>query len=74
MGTCSRLFENIGIDNRYLDIVVEVFKKDSQRGTILSRSRVGDDPRRMISQEDRLEMDAILSRYGLPKLHEDFCL
>ena len=32
-------------NNKYLDIAVGVFKNDSQRGSILSRNRVGDDPR-----------------------------
>ena len=74
MCTCSRLFKIIGIDKQHLDLVEEVFKKDSQRGSLLSRSRVGDDPRRLISPNDRFEMDTILSRYGLPKLQEDFSL
>ena len=44
MSTCSRLFHNMELGKQYLNLVEEVFKKDSQRGSILSRSRVGDDP------------------------------
>lgn len=74
MRTCSRLFQVIGLDKQYLDHIEDVFEKDSQRGSILSRSRVGDDPRRLISPSGRFEMDAILSRYELPKLHDDFSI
>ena len=72
--TCSRLFQNIGLDQKYLDRVADVFKQDSQRGSILSRSRVGDDPRRLISSPDRIKAEAILSLYDLPQLHDDYRL
>ena len=73
-GTCRVIFEKIAIDTKYLKSAVLAFKKDSHRGTVVSRSRIGNDPRRNMSEADRVRADAMLARYNLPSMDEDFIL
>ena len=70
--TCKLIFERMGLDLNDLNRAVVAFSKDSQRGSVLSRSLVGNDPRRRISAADRIKADAILTSYNLPCLGEDW--
>lgn len=70
--TCKLVFEHTGIDMKHLDAAVATFNRDSQRGSVISRSLVANDPRRRISAADRVKADAILRSYNLPCMGEDF--
>ena len=73
-GTCRAIFKKTGIDEKYLKAAVSAFKRDSQRGTVVSRSRIGHDPRRNMSEADRVRSDVILAGYNLPSMDVDFIL
>ena len=74
LATCSRLFQHMGLDQQHLEGVTDVFKRDSQRGSILSRGKIFDSSQRRVCPTDRTNANAILSLYGLPQLQEDFSL
>ena len=68
--TCRMLFEKFGIDVKHLNVALSAFSKDSQRGTVVSRDRMG--PRTQVSEFDKIKCDAILSSFNLPQLGDDF--
>ena len=70
--TCKVIFEKLGLDIHQLNTVVSAFENDSQRGTVVSRRRIGNTPRRRILASDRIRADGILSSYSLPTMNEDF--
>ena len=70
--TCKMIFENLGLDVASLNTALAAFGRDSQRGTVLSCSRIGNVSRRMISDQDRIKADVILSRFNLPHMGDDF--
>ena len=69
---CETVLGKLEFDRNHLDDVVSAFENDSQRGTIVSRSRIGNTPRRRISDTDRIRADRILASYSLPAMGEDF--
>ena len=71
---CSMIFEKLGIDPIHLSASLTAFDRDSQRGTVVSRNVVGNTPRRVISKENRIKADVILTSYGLPRMGDDFRL
>ena len=70
--TCEFIFERMGLDLKDLNGAVAAFSKDSQRGSVLSRSLVGTDPRRRISATDRMMADEILKSYNFPCMGENW--
>ena len=72
--TSEIIFQKIGVDSKYLKTAISAFSKDSHRGTVLSRSRIADDPRRRISEADWLIADRILASYRLPRMGESTSL
>ena len=72
--TCRHIFEKLGIDLPYLNHALTAFNRDSQRGTILSIKRIGQSSSRLITSQELVEADAILSCYNLPRMGEDFRL
>ena len=69
---CGKVLQKLGLNLKYLDAVVTAFDSDSQRGTIVSQSLIGNTPRRLISETDRTRADHILASYDLPAMNEDF--
>lgn len=72
--TCSLIFRNLGIDACHLATAITAFNRDSQRGSILSISRIGKPSNKLISNQEMVEADVILSCYNLPRMGEDFTL
>ena len=72
--TCTRIFQTVGIDIREAQNAVVVLQRDSQRGSVLSRTAIAKDPRRSVNKTDKLKADAILSKYNLPLMEEDCTL
>ena len=68
--TCRMIFEKFGIDVKHLNVALSAFSKDSQRGTVVSRDRMGS--RTPVSDFDKIKCDAILSSFSLPQLGDDF--
>ena len=66
------VFEKLGLDLNNLNTALTVFEKDSQRGTVVSRSRVGHSSYYVISDKEKIEADVILSCYKLPRMGDDF--
>ena len=73
MDTIRKIFESTGVDLKHLGKAVSSLDKDSQRGTVLSRSRIGNKSRRVASA-DRINADNTLSSYNLPLMGKDFVL
>ena len=71
--TIRLIFENKGIDLKYLSKAVSSLSKDSQRETVLSRSRIGNQGRN-IALADRIKADAILASYNLPLMGKELVL
>ena len=69
---CEMLFERLGLDTWHLNTSLSAYDKDSQRGSIVSQQRIGNTPRRRISEEDRRNADVILSLFNLPLMGYDF--
>ena len=72
--TCSLIFGKLGIDVCHLTKALTAFNRDSQRGSILSISRIGKSSNKLISNHELVEADMILSCYNLPRMGEDFTL
>ena len=72
--TCKRVFLAVGIDIIEAQHAVVALQRDSQRGSVLSTTAIGKDPRRSVNKTDRLKADAILSKYNLPLMGEDCTL
>ena len=72
IGTFREVFEKLGLDMNNLDTALTAFDKDSQRGTVVSRSRVGHSSNYLISEKEKIEADVILSCYTLPRIGDDF--
>ena len=73
METIKEVFENTGVDLKHLGKAVSSLSKDSQRGTGLSRSSIGNQSRK-VGDADRVHADRILTGYNLPLLGSDFRL
>ena len=67
--SCLILFGLLDIRKEYLNMALEAFKVDAQRGTKLL---VITETKRSIPQEHRMEANVILKKYGLPKLGERY--
>ena len=50
--TFSDLFKQFDLDLKDLDVALTAFEKDSQRGTVVSRSRVEDSSNYIISDKE----------------------
>ena len=70
----KRLFECSGVDTKHVERAVATLSRDSQRGSDISRAKIGDASYRYISEIDRINCDAILTQFNLPRLVEDFRL
>ena len=70
--TFKSIFEKLGLDLKHLDTALNAFEKDSQRGTILSRSRIGNTSNYIISGKEKIEADVIISSFCLPCMGNDF--
>ena len=66
------MFDRLEIDLKHTDNAVSSLYRDSQRGSPLSRERIGDAALRFMTESDRLNCDAILSKKQLPRMGEDF--
>ena len=73
METIRLIFENTGVDLKHLSEAVSSLSKDSQRGTVLSRSRIRSQGRN-IALADRIKADAILTIYNLPLMGKELIL
>ena len=70
----KQLFECSGVDTRHVARAVVTLSRDSQRGSGISRAKIGDATHCYISEIDRIKCDAILTQFNLPRLGEDFRL
>lgn len=70
--TCRRMFEFTNIDVSEVRSAMCALEKDSQRGTTLHKRSTGKDPWRHINLSNTIKANAILSKYNLPRLGEDF--
>ncbi|KAL5006253.1 hypothetical protein ScPMuIL_015059 [Solemya velum] len=66
--TCSVLFEQLGIRSQYVSLALEAFKVDFQKGS----GMIGQDSRKLVTHDMRVEADAILKLFNLPKLGERY--
>ena len=69
-----QIFERLGIDIIHTDRAVASLSRDSQRGSPLSRENIGDSSLRFMSETDRINCDAILTKRSLPRMSEDITL
>ena len=69
--TIRMIFENTGIDLKHLRKAVSSLSKDSQRG-VMSRSQKTQE--RKLALADRVNADAILASYNLPRTGREFIL
>ena len=67
-----QIFEHLQIDTRHVDRAVSSLKRDSQRGSVMSRANLGETSNKCMSTVDRINTDAIFSKFNLPPLGEDF--
>ena len=70
----TQFFKRLGIDTIHTDRAVASLSRDSQRGTPISRENIGDSALRFMSETDRTNCDAILTKSSLPRLGEDVIL
>ena len=70
--TVTQLFERCGIDTEHVERAVATLSRDSQRGSSVSRAKIGDESHRHITEAERTTCDAILTQCNLPLLGEDF--
>ena len=70
--TCTMIFKKLGLDIDNLGTALTAFDKDSQQKSVLSRARIGESKRRLLSERDVMDGDVILSRYDMPLMGHDF--
>ena len=70
--TVGQIFDSLGIDLTNVDNATVALLRDSQRGSDVSRDRIGDTSNRFMSSKDKIRSDDILHTYNLPRLGEDF--
>ncbi|XP_045168619.1 uncharacterized protein LOC123531591 isoform X3 [Mercenaria mercenaria] len=70
--SCSVLFEKLNIRAQYVNAATQAFKVDVNKNQDVCQSFMNTDSRRTIPPEMRAEADAILRKYGFPKLGERF--
>lgn len=70
--SCSVLFEKLNIRAQYVSAATQAFKVDVNKNQELCQTFMNTDSRRTIPPEMRTEADAILRKYGFPKLGERF--
>ena len=68
----KKLFECSGVDTRHVERAIAALSRDSQRGSGVSRTNLGDASHRYISEVTRVKCDAILTKFNLPPLGKDF--
>lgn len=68
----KQLFERSGIDTSNVERAVATLSRDSQRGSVISRAKIGDESLRRISEIERVKCDAIFTECNLPSLGKDF--
>ena len=68
----GKIFNDLGIDISYVANALKTLARDSQRGSTVSRERVGDDSNRFISTMETTKSNDILRAHDLPPLGEDF--
>ena len=70
----EQIFDDVGIDRKYVNGALMSFSRDSQRGSAVSRERVGDASTRFMSRMETIKSNDALHAYNLPSLGEDFRL
>ena len=70
--TVKQIFERLGVHATHANRAVASLSRDSQRGSDLSRDRIGGMSNRFISTLDRMKANDILFKYNLPRMDEDF--
>ena len=70
--TLRHIFECVGISNGYIDHALKSLERDSFRGTPFGRDKNRDMTKQYMSILDRVTCDAILLKYNLPRMGEDF--
>ena len=70
--TVKRIFERLKIDTDHLERSVSSLSRDSQRGSLVGRNKLKTVYKREMSITDRINANAILSKYNLPCMGEDF--
>ena len=70
----KQLFERSGVDIRHVERAVATLSRDSQRGSVVSRAKIGDASHRYISETEMIKCDAIFTQCNLPLLGEDIRL
>ncbi|KAL4222586.1 hypothetical protein ACF0H5_018627 [Mactra antiquata] len=70
--SCSVLFEKLNIRSQYVNTATQAFKVDVNKNQDLCQTFMNTDSRRTIQHEMLAEADAILKKYGFPKLGERF--
>ena len=70
--TVGQIFDSLGINMTYVADAMVSLTRDSQRGTDVSRDRIGETSDRCMSSMDKKRSNDILNTYNLPRLGEDF--
>ena len=70
----EQIFDDVGIDRKYVNVALMSFSRDSQRGSAVSRERVDDASSRFMSRVETIKSNDALHAYNLPSLGEDFRL
>ena len=70
----TQIFERLGIDTIHTHCAVASLSRDSQRGSPLSRDKIGGSSFRFMSETDKTDCDVILTQRNLPRMGEDFTL
>ena len=70
--TCTVIFKKLGLNTSHLSTALTAFDRDSQRTTLLSRARIGATSNRLISDQEKVDCDVILSFYKFPLMGNDF--
>ena len=74
IATCRIMFKHLGLDTGHLNTVLTTFDQYSQRMSLISRARIGASKSRVISDQEQLNCDTILSIYRFPLMKNDFRL
>ena len=73
-GTITDVFRTLKLDLKHMDTALTALDRDSQRGQAISGTLLKRDPRRQISEANRVIADSILLGYNLPPMGETFTL
>ena len=70
--TCSVLFDHLEIRQDFVDSALEGFRMDTSKFVTSGQNSILPESRKTIPHDFRVEADAILKKFGLPKLGERY--